>query len=263
MNAAARRLAAKRKLLHVAVMALNFMHDRAPLKSLGLLQRRPALHHIAVYERLMTIIKASVLSEVATIARCGRKSHQLDARIHELYKVLVDEGLTEKSKYHQLSSEAPVDLCNDKAEELRPYRSLDASRLKITGQGQWDCRPFMGSLLYMPFVEPRFNEYDIVPPDDMCPDVRHEDPYEVDKLAKVWDAKGLLRLVPDALAPRDYRFYSRVFNNYKSVLVDRQIGDRRGQNFREGRLGHGPSHDLPTGVSSLSCRSCQSVLRRA
>ena len=91
----------------------------------------------------------------------------------------------------------------------------------------------------------------------------HEDPYEVDKLAKVWDAKGLLRLVPDALAPRDYRFYSRVFNNYKSVLVDRQIGDRRGQNFREGRLGHGPSHDLPTGVSSLSCRSCQSVLRRA
>ena len=251
MNAAARRLAAKRKLLHVAVMALNFMHDRAPLKSLGLLQRRPALHHIAVYERLMTIIKASVLSEVATIARCGRKSHQLDARIHELYKVLVDEGLTEKSKYHQLSSEAPVDLCNDKAEELRPYRSLDASRLKITGQGQWDCRPFMGSLLYMPFVEPRFNEYDIVPPDDMCPDVRHEDPYEVDKLAKVWDAKGLLRLVPDALAPRDYRFYSRVFNNYKSVLVDRQIGDRRGQNFREGRLGHGPSHDLPTGVSLL------------
>ncbi|CAL1156117.1 unnamed protein product, partial [Cladocopium goreaui] len=213
MNAAARRLAAKRKLLHVAVMALNFMHDRAPLKSLGLLQRRPALHHIAVYERLMTIIKASVLSEVATIARCGRKSHQLDARIHELYKVLVDEGLTEKSKYHQLSSEAPVDLCNDKAEELRPYRSLDASRLKITGQGQWDCRPFMGSLLYMPFVEPRFNEYDIVPPDDMCPDVRHEDPYEVDKLAKVWDAKG--------------------------------------QNFREGRLGHGPSHDLLTGVSLL------------
>ena len=251
MNAAARRLAAKRKLLHVAVMALNFMHDRAPLKSLGLLQRRPALHHIAVYERLMTIIKASVLSEVATIARCGRKSHQLDARIHELYKVLVDEGLTEKSKCHQLSSEAPVDLCNDKAEELRPYRSLDASRLKITGQGQWDCRPFMGSLLYMPFVEPRFNEYDIVPPDDMCPDVRHEDPYEVDKLAKVWDAKGLLRLVPDALAPRDYRFYSRVFNNYKSVLIDRQIGDRRGQNFREGRLGHGPSHDLPTGVSLL------------
>ena len=251
MNAAARRLAAKRKLLHVAVMALNFMHDRAPLKSLGLLQRRPALHHIAVYERLMTIIKASVLSEVATIARCGRKSHQLDARIHELYKVLVDEGLTEKSKYHQLSSEAPVDLCNDKAEELRPYRSLDASRLKITGQGQWDCRPFMGSLLYMPFVEPRFNEFDIVPPDDMCPDVRYEDPDEIDKLASVWDARGLLRLVPDLLAPKDHRFYCRVFNNYKSVLVDRQIGDRRGQNFREGRLAHGPSHDLPTGVSLL------------
>ena len=251
MNAAARRLAAKRKLLHVAVMALNFMHDRAPLNSLGLLQRRPAGHHVAVYERLMTIIKASVLSEVATIAKCGRKSHQLDARIHELYKVLVEEGLTEKSKYHQLSSKAPVDLCNDKAEELRPYRPLNASRLKITGQGQWDCTPFLGSLLYMPFVEPRFNEFDILPPAEVCPDVHQEDPEETDRLAAVWDARNLLRLVPEELAPADPRCYSRVFNNYKSAMVDRQIGDRRGQNFREGRLVHGPSHDLPTGVSLL------------
>lgn len=251
MNAAARRLAAMRKLLHVAVMALNFIHDRAPLKSLGLLQRRPASHHVQVYDRLMTMIKASVLSDVATIAKCGRKSHQLDARIHELYKVLVEEGLHDKSKYHQLSSDARVDLCNDKADELRPYRPLDASRLKITGQGQWDCTPFLGSLLYMPFVEPRFNEFDIAPPHDSCPDVRQEDPDEVNKLAAVWDARNLLRLVPSELAPQDIRFYSRVFNNYKSALVDRQIGDRRGQNFREGRLGHGPSHDLPTGVSLL------------
>eukprot|EP00435_Cladocopium_sp_Y103_P061058 s614_g22.t1 len=251
MNAAARRLTARRKLLHVAIMALNFIHDRAPLKSLGLLQRRPAKHHFEVYARLMTIIKASVLSDTATMARCGRKSFQLDARIHELYQVLVKEGFTDKSKYQQLSSGARVDLCNDKAEELRPYRSLDASRLKITGQGQWDCTPYLGNLLYMPFVEPRFNEFNIIPPDEVCPDVSQEDPNEVFQLAKVWDAKKLLRLVPGERAPSNQKFYSRVFNNYKSLDADRQIGDRRGQNFREGKLDFGPSHQLPTGVSLM------------
>ena len=133
MNGASRRLQPRRKLLHLSIAALNFLHERNPLSSLGLLQRRPSQHHVDVFARLMTIIKACVLSEEVTMARCGRKSFQFGARLNELYQVLRDEGLDHKSKYHQLSSEVPVALHNDGAEELRPYRSLDASRLKITG----------------------------------------------------------------------------------------------------------------------------------
>lgn len=251
MNSAARNLRARRKLLHVAVMALNFLHDRAPLASLGLLRRRPNQHHLRVFRRLMTLIKASVLSNFATMAGCGRKSFQLDARINELLEVLVRCGLDEKSKYHQSSAGAPVDLCNDKAEELRPYRSLQASRLKITGQGQWDCVPFLNDLFFMPFQEPKFNEFDILPPREECPNVLAEDPEETINLARVWDEKGLLRLIPSELCPQDPRLYTRVFNNYKNPLADRQIGDRRGRNYVEGKIAEGPSHSLPTGVSLL------------
>eukprot|EP00438_Fugacium_kawagutii_P016043 Skav232582 [mRNA] locus=scaffold932:80382:86688:- [translate_table: standard] len=251
MNKAARNLRARRKLLHVAVMALNFLHDRAPLSCLGLLRRKPARHHHEVYARLMTMIKACVLSGDATIARCGRKSFQLSARIHELYTTLSREGLFSKSKYHATSEGVSVDLCNDKAEELRPYRDLDAGRLKLTGKGQWDCVPFLDNLLYMPYLEPAFNEFNIMPPADKVPDVSKESRAETEKLAKVWDANGLLRIVPPTLAPNDLRLFCRVFNNYKSSTADRQIGDRRGQNFKEGKIEDGPSCRLPAGPSLL------------
>eukprot|EP00435_Cladocopium_sp_Y103_P022128 s659_g5.t1 len=251
MNSKARQLRARRKLLHISVMALNYLHDRAPLACLGLLRRRPNQHHVKVYRRLMTLIKASVLSDNVTMAGCGRKSFQLDARVKELFQVLVSCGLDEKSKYHQSSAGAPVDLCNDKAEELRPYRCLQASCLKLTGKGQWDCVPFLSDLLYMPFLEPKFNEFDILPPKNICPNVLAEDPDEALRLAKVWDAQGLLRLIPSELCPLDARLHTRVFNNFKNSLMDRQIGDRRGRNFVEGRIDEGPSHSLPTGVSLL------------
>lgn len=251
MNSASRKLQAQRKLLHLAVVALNYLHERSPLSSLGLLQRRPAQHHLDVFARLMTMIKACVLSNEVTMARCGRKSFQFGARLKELYQVLRDEGLGERSKYHQLRSEVPVDLRNDGAEELRPYRPLDASRLKITGKGQWDCTPYIGDLFYMPFLEPRFNQFEVEVPDHLCPDVSKEDPAEIEELAKVWDARDLLKFVPSELCPQSRRYFTRVFNNYKSPEADRQIGDRRGQNWREGRILGGPSNQLPAGSTLL------------
>lgn len=67
---------------------------------------------------------------------------------------------------------------------------------------------------------------------------------------KVWDAKGLLRLVPAASGPKNVRWCVKVFNNYKNPLQDRMIGDRRALNFWEGKLG-GPSKSLPHGSALL------------
>ena len=251
MNSTARSLKAMRKMLHVAIMALNFLHERSPL---GLLRRRPSQTHRQVYTRLMTLIKACVLPGKATVAKCGRKSHQFDARLKELFEVLRQHGLTEKSKYHQSRSGTAVPMKNDQADELRPYRALDASRLKLSGKGHWRCEDFLNDLLYMPFMEPRFNEHDLLPPKEVCPDVTKEDPKEAEALARVWDVNGLLRLIPVELAPDHVSLFTRAFNNFKSELQDRQIGDRRGQNYIEGQLKgckHTPSHFLPTGSSLL------------
>ena len=103
----------------------------------------------------------------------------------------------------------------------------------------------------MVFKEPRFNEYDVFAPSGAYPDVAREDPIETERFAAVWDACQFLRLIPSEAVPDDLRLYSRIFNNFKNTTSDRQIGDRRGQNFRKGRLIDGPSHDLPSGSSLL------------
>lgn len=69
------------------------------------------------------------------------------------------------------------------------------------------------------------------------------------RLAKIWDARGLL-----ALFHEEPPHKCRVFNAYKSSLVDRQIGDRRWGNQHEFHP-RGPSALLPSGSSicSLHC----------
>ena len=62
-------------------------------------------------------------------------------------------------------------------------------------------------------------------------------------LIRLWDAKGLLRIVPGPLLPRAL---CRTFGAYKNESHDRLIGDRRGPNSLEGRL-LGPSRWLPPG----------------
>ena len=250
MNSDARHLKAVRKLVHVAVMALNYTHEQSPFHWLELLRRHPNRQHLGIYRRLGVLVKANVHSRRATIASCGRKSSQFIARLRELYATLQKFEVDVKSKYHQSAAgqEAPVD--NSTAEELRPYRSLQADRLKIVGEGRWRCEDYLDDLLYMPFLEPMFNQFDVEPPACSIPDCTREDPAEIQKLAKVWDAKNLLVLVPQAIAP-DHRFCTRVFNNYKNSLADRQIGDRRSQNFREGMITDGPSKMLPSGTSLL------------
>eukprot|EP00435_Cladocopium_sp_Y103_P038224 s1199_g10.t1 len=104
----------------------------------------------------------------------------------------------------------------------------------------------------MPFVEPLPNQYDVVPPASVLPGLSRVSEEETIKLCKVWDAQGLLRIFPQPLGPTGRWCYTKVFNNFKSAEVDRQIGDRRGQNYVEGRIDNGPSHGLPTAASLLS-----------
>ena len=85
------------------------------------------------------------------------------------------------------------------------------------------------------------------------------------ELAKKWDAHGLLHL---HAGPVPYGSLVKVFNCFKNVSVDRQIGDRRGQNSMECRV-LGPSRDLPSGsdmadvfVDPLSHKLCLALTDR-
>ena len=239
-----------KKLLNMAILALNFEYLRHPLSCLSMLRRPPGPLHHRVYERLMRFIKASATTGTVSYLGCGRKKFQFGARINELVVALAKIGAASRLDYNRQEPLGLVPTDDTIAEELRPYRSLDPSWLVLTGEGDWQCEDFLSDLMWMVFMEPRVNCFDIRPPRHLVPDVKMEDKMKVYELSRLWDSHKLLQLCPVALLPSDLRLASRVFNNFKSKDADRQIGDRRGQNFKEGRI-QGQSQFLPSAISLL------------
>ena len=135
-----------------------------------------------------------------------------------------------------------------RADELVPYRSLDASRIRLSGEANWDPMPYLSDALLMPYLEPNVLPGHSHFEEGNVPDLDREDPNELLSLAKLWDTKNLLSLrvdlVPDALKPSCLR----CFNCWKDQSQDRLIGDRRGQNQLELSL-PGPSRYFPTGAA--------------
>ena len=67
------------------------------------------------------------------------------------------------------------------------------------------------------------------------------------RLAKLWDSRGLLYIHQDERIMSCPWKMAKVFNVFRNLECDRQIGDRRGMNFAECRV-VGPSVDLLQGV---------------
>ena len=239
------------KMLHLVVAALNFQFFRNPISVVDLCRRRPGAHHVALYSRLLAHIKACGCSGMVSISGCGRKSFQLDARMTELLRCVQSLGLDVRGPYKGGGPACvPVPKDDSVKEELRPYRNLDADRLKLSGCGQWNCEEYLPDLLYMPFLEPRCNVYEIPISKEDAPDNSHNDFGQMTRLLKVWDANNLLEFIPTSLAPTKLALFTKVFNNYKDESKDRQIGDRRGQNYVEGRIQCSSQH-LPTSQTLL------------
>lgn len=129
--------------------------------------------------------------------------------------------------------------------ELEPYRELDPSRLKLSGEGHWDATSFLPDNLVMAYREPSSILCNRVPERWEYPALR--DPLgKVVDLAKLWDKNSLLLLHREEVNDRPTFEFVKVFNCYKSHDRDRQIGDRRGRNAVERKVS-GPSSDLPSG----------------
>ena len=241
---------AELKVLHLVICGLNYQYFRQPFSVLMLLRRRPSSKHVQVFSRLLSHIRACGHSDMVSMVGCGRKSFQLSARFDELWRFLKTEGLDGGAFYGRGPTGHRVEKDDEAHEELRPYRDLDASRLRIAGEGNWDCSEYLPDLFYMVFKEPRINVFDLPFREDEVPDNSRNSHEEMLALCRVWDARGLLRIIPTELGPARIEMCTRVFNNYKNVTADRQIGDRRGANSQEGRI-PGPSKALPSATSLL------------
>ena len=209
------------------------------------LRRKPSSQQINVHKRLRGFLKSEAVAGTFKISAAGRKFPQLSARLAELSSAVTFLGLS-GSPYTKAFQGAEVAVNNSVMEELEPYRSLDASRLKLSGSGLWDITPWLPDELVMAYREPASIYIDRSPHPGEYPRMS-DSPEELNRLAKVWDARGLLYLHHEEIPDHEQ---VRIFNCYKGPLIDRQIGDRRGRNAKECRL-CGPSSQLPSAVDIL------------
>ena len=235
----------------MTVFCLNFLYlGRAPLNSeLG---RRPNKNQLDVFQRLRALLVVCGMDGASCPIVPGR-SVELSASVFQIEKYL--EASSELSQSY--AQRKPEEFFNnkelfptDKFPQLEPYKSLDASRLKLVGRGAWKMEEFLTGPFWLPFQEPRFLLHGEDDDKTVWPSFKTESRSENLKLAKLWDSQGLLQL---HASPILLDHYSKVFNCFKNEIVDRQIGDRRIANSRE-RSVDGPSHFLPPGFLLCNLR---------
>ena len=238
------------------VVFLNYQYNGLRPVRLSELRRSPSLAQLKIFRHLRGLIAVSDRAGDHPLPP-GRSGPEFVARLIELSKYVNENHNFDFGSYSEGAS-----FNDEKVGQIHqhftpssefspvlPYRSLDASRLKLSGTGTWPLSDFLdGSTLWLPFVEPLVLRHGH-PCSWPGPSFVRETIEENYKLAKLWSLKGLL-----ALFDKPSAFFSRVFNTYKSAEADRQIGDRR---FMNGGEYHprGPSADLPSGVlmTSVHC----------
>lgn len=193
----------------------------------------------------------------------GRSGHEFIARLIELERFAASEEAFNPDPYAGSADTKPAPTGvfarikeehkfepPEKFSPVRPYRALNASRLKLSGSGGWPMEDHLNDILWLPFLEPLVVKHGgkISWPG---PDFSRESVEENEKLLKLWDARGLLALFPDT---PEAKSSCRVFNAHKNETTDRQIGDRRWVNGSEMHP-TGPSAFLPAG-SSITATHC-------
>ena len=143
-----RRVRAFKKMMHLIVMALSYEHFRNPMSILQLIRRRPAAKRRAVFARVRAFLKARGPPATVSLAGCGRKSFQLDARMRELSEAIESLGLQPTCLYHHSAAGHHVPEDNTVCEELRPYRPGSSSPALANGNVKNCCQIYYVCLLW-------------------------------------------------------------------------------------------------------------------
>ncbi len=235
-----------RRAVVVVVLALNFWWSGNRFVSSDLLRRSLSVSQKAVVKRIIDFIQVDGPMIPFPVVSAGRRFPQLIARLSELSSALTDLGVQGNTYSHVFEGrQETVELDNEVRDELIPYRSLDADRLKLVGRGSWDPLSFLDDDLGMAFANPDALLYPC-DYDGVALPMLSDSPEEVLKLCLKWDELDLLYLRPYDVPSLFPEQCIKVFNCFKDSHQDRQIGDRRGRNHCEAAV-RGPSKCLPSG----------------
>eukprot|EP00435_Cladocopium_sp_Y103_P017354 s93_g4.t1 len=197
-----RRRAAFDKAFHIIVMAVNYWHADfcfVPARALAVVPNSAQLECLASLRRFLKAF-GSCGGEFH-VPSSGRRTSSLLSQLSDLTTFMTTHGLNSEGYHYGFqgipqtdAAYFPVPADDSKAEELRPYRPLDASRLKISGEASWDPRPYLSDDMHLAYVEPNSLIWTDQPPALDFPDLTKEKYSSVVGLVKLWDSRGLLTL---------------------------------------------------------------------
>ena len=235
-----------RRVAVVTTVALNMLHSGGRPPSPQQMRRLPNEAQSKALSYIVKLIRTCGAVAGVDVPAASRRSAQLVARLSEISEEFTALGPSCDPYGPAFPGVRPS--AEDNFAALHPYKDLDANRLVLSGEANWDPSDFLDDSLYLSYREPQSLLRACIPPPPRgeVPDLTREDPRQVLALARLWDSKSLLRL--SLTGPPQERPWEavRVFNAAKNASTDRQIGDRRGRNHCEGTI-PGPSRFLPQG----------------
>ena len=153
------RTLAQKRLVHLLVLVIDWLYlGRCP--SGEELRRSPNDVQKKIIEELYARVAASGYRSEAMSMVPGRSGSELIARLDELERFL-DENLSFGGDYGGdvrqwlACSKKEADARAEEFPQLRLYRNLDVSRLKISGDGKWPLSDFLEGVLRLPYEEPK------------------------------------------------------------------------------------------------------------
>ena len=210
--------------MHVVVVALNFLHYGYKPEVLHQLGRSPNALQKKTYARLWALI-ATCDSPGSFPISPGRSGPEFIARLFELQRFAVtcpligSGGYAEDAQREEVSVGSISRSCRFVPGEdpgaFAPYRSLDPSRLKLVGSGEWPLEDFLDDELWLPYVEPKILRHEGPVGSLDMPNFKQESKEKNLELALLWSSKGLLSLFGQK-PPGDRR--CRVFNCFKKCI---------------------------------------------
>ena len=199
--------------------------------------------HRSIHRRLWAYLLSDGQFPAFLLVRAGRKFHQLDARLGELCQAVTWSGMSSTPYTRDFAGmEIPMD--NSLYPELEPYHKMDPSKLRLSGTGHWDVTSLLPDQLCVPYREPAVLANGLRPPAGSYPKMT-ETCEELAGLAFLWDKQNLLYVHSYDIPTYYPEEQVRIFGAMKDAERDRQIGDKRGRNFAEGKV-QGPSCSLPS-----------------
>ena len=134
---------------HILIMALNFLHEDFHFVDCAKMAYVPNEAQKIALSNIRGLLKAlgNCAGEIQVPAS-GRRSTALVAMLSDLSDFFTARGLSGDAYdigFDGAGSLPPGEVQADtsRAEELLPYRSLDPSRLKLTGRAQWDPSDYL------------------------------------------------------------------------------------------------------------------------